>query len=273
LNINLTKQPFQVISSPLGANNEKAKEKKDIMSKIDIKILLESGAHFGHKTSKWHPKMSQYIHGKRGDSHIIDLTKTVEQLEKALKFLEQTAGTGRQVLFVGTKRQAKEIIQKAAEEVSMPYVSNRWMGGMLTNSATINSRVKKLKDLETKMATGELAAKYNKLEVQRFQEQIDLMNYNFGGIKEMNGRPGALFVVDILEEANAVKEANKLGIPVVAIVDTNVNPDAVTYPIPSNDDAIKAIQYITDLVVGAVKEGKGKQSEKNETNKSEGGKE
>jgi small subunit ribosomal protein S2 len=234
------------------------------MSKVDIKTLLESGAHFGHKTSKWHPKMSQYIHGKRGDSHIIDLTKTVEQLEKALKFLEQTAGTGRQVLFVGTKRQAKEIIQKAAEEVSMPYVSNRWMGGMLTNSATINSRVKKLKDLETKMATGELAAKYNKLEVQRFQEQIDLMNYNFGGIKEMNGRPGALFIVDILEEANAVKEANKLGIPVVAIVDTNTNPDTVTYPIPSNDDAIKAIQYITDLVVGAVQEGKGKQSEKTE---------
>ena len=233
-------------------------------SSVDIKTLLESGAHFGHKTSKWHPKMSQYIHGKRGDSHIIDLTKTVEELEKALKFLEKTASSGRQVLFVGTKRQAKEIIQKAAEEVNMPFVANRWMGGMLTNSATINSRVKKLKDLETKMATGELAAKYNKLEVQRFQEQIDLMNYNFGGIKEMNGRPGALFVVDILEEANAVKEANKLNIPVVAIVDTNTNPDTVDYPIPSNDDAIKAIQYITDLVVGAVAEGKGKQTEKND---------
>ena len=213
--------------------------------------------------------MAQYIHGKRGDSHIIDLTKTVEELEKALKFLEKTASSGRQVLFVGTKRQAKEIIQKAAEEVNMPFVANRWMGGMLTNSATINSRVKKLKDLETKMATGELAAKYNKLEVQRFQEQIDLMNYNFGGIKEMNGRPGALFVVDILEEANAVKEANKLNIPVVAIVDTNTNPDAVDYPIPSNDDAIKAIQYITDLVVGAVAEGKGKQTTNN--NNKEGG--
>jgi small subunit ribosomal protein S2 len=239
------------------------------MSKVDIKTLLESGAHFGHKTSKWHPKMAQYIHGKRGDSHIIDLTKTVDELEKALKFLEKTASTGRQVLFVGTKRQAKDIIKKAAEDVGMPYVSNRWMGGMLTNSATINSRVKKLKDLETKMATGELAAKYNKLEVQRFQEQIDLMNFNFGGIKEMNGRPGALFVVDILEEANAVKEANKLGIPVVAIVDTNTNPDTVAYPIPSNDDAIKAIQYITDLVVGAVAEGKGKQTTNN--NNKEGG--
>lgn len=213
--------------------------------------------------------MAQYIHGKRGDSHIIDLTKTVDELEKALKFLEKTASTGRQVLFVGTKRQAKDIIKKAAEDVGMPYVSNRWMGGMLTNSATINSRVKKLKDLETKMATGELAAKYNKLEVQRFQEQIDLMNFNFGGIKEMNGRPGALFVVDILEEANAVKEANKLGIPVVAIVDTNTNPDTVAYPIPSNDDAIKAIQYITDLVVGAVAEGKGKQTTNN--NNKEGG--
>lgn len=232
------------------------------MSSVDIKALLESGAHFGHKTSKWHPKMAKYIHSKRGDSHIIDLTKTVEELEIALKFLEQTAASGRQILFVGTKRQAKDIIKTAAESVSQPFVVNRWMGGMLTNTATINTRVKKLKDLETKMATGELAAKYNKLEVQRFQEQIDLMNFNFGGIKELNGRPGALFVIDVIEEANAVKEANKLGIPVVAIIDTNADPNSVAYPIPANDDAVKTIQLITDYATKAVETGRNNHSQK-----------
>lgn len=136
---------------------------------VDIKQLLESGAHFGHKTSRWHPKMATFIHSKRGDSHIIDLTKTVEQLDIALAFLEKTAASGKQVLYVGTKRQAKDIIKQSAESVSQPYIVNRWMGGMLTNTNTINARIKKLKDLEKKMATGELAAKYNKLEVQRFQ--------------------------------------------------------------------------------------------------------
>lgn len=232
------------------------------MSKVDIKALLEAGAHFGHKTSKWHPKMAEYIHSKRGESHIVDLTKTVERLEIAIKFLQDTAASGKQVLFVGTKRQAKDIVKSAAESVSQPYVFNRWMGGMLTNTATISARVKKLKDLETKMATGELAAKYNKLEVQRYQEQIDLMNHNFGGIKEMNGRPGALYVVDINEEANAVKEAKKLGIPVVAIVDTNTDPSQVNYPIPANDDAIKAIQLITNYVTEAIEAGRGAQAKK-----------
>ncbi len=244
------------------------------MSNVDMKALLESGAHFGHKTSRWHPKMAQYIHSKRGEGHIIDLEQTVKQLEKALKFIEETSASGKQVLFVGTKRQAKDIIKTEAESVSQPYVVNRWMGGMLTNTNTINTRVKKLKELETKMATGELASKYNKLEVQRYQEQIDVMNYNFGGIKEMNGRPGALFVVDIIEEANAVKEATKLGIPVVAIVDTNADPSKVKYPIPANDDAIKAIQLITDYVKGAVEAGRQKHAKKNtdkESNAKEGG--
>ncbi|MBP7821091.1 30S ribosomal protein S2 [Candidatus Saccharibacteria bacterium] len=244
------------------------------MSNVDMKALLESGAHFGHKTSRWHPKMAQYIHSKRGEGHIIDLEQTVKQLEKALKFIEETSASGKQVLFVGTKRQAKDIIKTEAESVSQPYVVNRWMGGMLTNTNTINTRVKKLKELETKMATGELASKYNKLEVQRYQEQIDVMNYNFGGIKEMNGRPGALFVVDILEESNAVKEATKLGIPVVAIVDTNADPSIVKYPVPANDDAIKAIQLITDYVTSAVEAGRQKHAKKNtdkESSEKEGG--
>lgn len=225
---------------------------------VDIKVLLEAGAHFGHKTSRWHPKMAPYIHSKRGGSHIIDLTKTVEQLELALDFVEKQAAAGRQVLFVGTKRQAKRVVKEAADNAKQPYVTERWLGGMLTNSNTINTRIKKLKDLEAKMQSGELAARYNKLEVQRFQEQIDDMNNDYGGVKDLNGRPGVVFVADVLEDANAVKEAIKLNIPVVAIVDTNANPTNITYPIPANDDAIKSIKVITDLVADAVIAGRNK---------------
>ena len=225
---------------------------------VDIKQLLEAGAHFGHKSSRWHPKMAQYIHSKRNGSHIIDLTKTVTELEKALKFIEQTTQDGKQVLFVGTKRQAKDILKKAAEETNMPYVTERWLGGMLTNKNTIGGRIKHLKDLETRMESGALAAKYNKLEVQRFQEEIDEMNHNYSGIKDLAPKPGVLFIVDIIEEDNAVKEARKLGIPIVAVVDTNTDPTLIDYPVPANDDAIKTIQLITDYVVAAVKAGKAK---------------
>jgi small subunit ribosomal protein S2 len=225
---------------------------------VDIKKLLEAGAHFGHKTSRWHPKMAQYIHSKRDGTHIIDLTKTVEGLDEALKFLTETAAAGKQVLFVGTKRQAQDIVKKAAEDTKMPYVTERWLGGMLTNWNTIGGRVKHLQDLENRMASGELANKYNKLEVQRFQEEIDQMNILYGGIKELSARPGAVFVVDIVNEANAVKEANKLGVPVVAIVDSNADPSLVHYPIPANDDAIKAIQLICDYVQQAISDGKAK---------------
>jgi len=225
---------------------------------VDIKQLLEAGAHFGHKTSRWHPKMAQYIHSKRAGSHIIDLTKTVDALEIALSFLAKTAGEGKQVLFVATKRQAQGIVKQAAEDAKMPFVTERWLGGMLTNWPTISGRVKHLKDLETKMENGQLAAKYNKLEVQRFQEEIDEMNKLYGGIKDLNGRPGALFIVDIVAEANAVREATKLGIPIVALVDTNADPSLVTYPIPSNDDAIKTIQLMVDYAKKAVELGKAK---------------
>lgn len=228
------------------------------MSKVDIKKLLESGAHFGHKTSRWHPKMAPYIHSKRGGSHIIDLTETVDKLETALSFLEKTASEGKQVLLVGTKRQAKQIIKKAAEDTGMPYVSERWVGGMLTNSNTMNNRIKHLKDLEQKMDSGALEAKYNKLEVQRYQEEIDSMNFIYGGIKFMANKPGAVFVTDVISDANAVREAQKLGIPIVGIVDTNANPGVITYPIPANDDAIKSLQLITDYAVQAIKDGKAK---------------
>jgi small subunit ribosomal protein S2 len=227
---------------------------------VDIKKLLEAGAHFGHKTSRWHPKMAPYIHSKRAGSHIIDLTKTVTSLEDALDFLSKIAGEGKQILFVSTKRQAQEIVQAAAEETKMPYVVNRWLGGMLTNWPTIGGRVKRLKDLETKMESGELVNKYNKLEVQRFQEEINQMNILYGGIKNMAGRPGAVFIIDIVHDANAVREARKLNVPIVALVDTNADPSLVNYPVPCNDDAIKTIQLVIDYVKQAIEVGKAKQA-------------
>lgn len=231
---------------------------------VDVKKLLEAGAHFGHKTSRWHPKMAPYIHSKRAGSHVIDLTQTAVKLEEALAFLEKTAGEGKQILFVSTKRQAKDILRSAAEETNMPFVVERWVGGMLTNTTTMNARIKHLKDLETQMASGALEAKYSKLEVQRFQEEIDHMNHMYGGIKHMANRPGALYVVDVPNEMNAIREARKLGIPVVAITDTNADPSFVDYVIPANDDAIKAIQLITGYVVNAVQAGKDASAKKTE---------
>lgn len=223
---------------------------------VDIKALLEAGVHFGHKTSRWHPKMSQYIHSKRQDSHIIDLTKTVEGLEAALPFITKVVSGGKQVLFVGTKKQAKDIVREAAESAGQPYVTERWMGGMLTNVTTVTGQIKHLKNLERRMDSGELANRYSKLEVQRFQEEIDDMNKRYGGIKELNGKPGAVFVTDVLEDINAVREARKLGVPVVAVVDTNADPSLVDYVIPGNDDAIKGLKLLLDYVVQAVQEGK-----------------
>jgi len=225
-------------------------------TEVDIKKLLEAGAHFGHKTERWHPKMAQYIHSKRNGTHIIDLTKTVEGLETALAFLTKTASEGKQILLVGTKRQAQDIVKKTAEDTGMPFVTERWLGGMLTNWNTIGGRVKHLQDLENRMASGELANKYNKLEVQRFQEEIDQMNVLYGGIKELNKKPGAVFVVDVVNDVNAVREAKKIGVPIVALVDTNADPSQITYPIPANDDAIKTIQLVLDYVQQAIETGK-----------------
>ncbi|MFO0887357.1 MAG: 30S ribosomal protein S2 [Candidatus Saccharimonadales bacterium] len=223
---------------------------------VDIKKLLEAGAHFGHKTSRWHPKMAPYIHSKRDGVYIVDLTKTVTMLEDALKYVEKTVASGKQVLIVGTKRQARDIVKNLAEETKMPYVTERWLGGMLTNQNTIGGRVKHLKDLEQKMESGQLASKYNKLELQRFQEEIDGMNHLYGGIKNMSIRPGVVFVFDVLTDHNAVKEANKLGIPIVGLTDTNADPTDITYPIPANDDAIKTLQLVADYLKIAIESGK-----------------
>lgn len=224
--------------------------------KVDIKQLLESGAHFGHTTSRWHPKMAQFIHSKRGGNHIIDLTKTVEALEIALPVIERAAASGKQVLLVGTKRQAKELVKKAAEDTGSPYVVNRWVGGMLTNTGTMNGRIKHLKELENKMASGELANRYSKLEVQRFQEEIDQMNHLYDGIKDLQGKPGLVYVTDVVADHLAVKEAKRLNVPVIGVVDSNADPRVVDYPIPANDDALKAIKLLLDYVVGAINAGK-----------------
>jgi small subunit ribosomal protein S2 len=225
---------------------------------VDIKKLLEAGAHFGHQSSRWHPRMAPYIHSKREGSHIIDLTKTVEALDKALEFITETAAAGKQVLLVSTKRQAKDKVKQVAEATEMPYVTERWMGGMLTNGATMGSRIKHLKDLESRMISGELAARYSKLEVQRMQEEIDQMNHFYGGIKNMAAKPGAVFVVDAITDAIAIREARKLGVPVVALIDTNADPTMADYPIPANDDATKAINLILDYVQAAIEAGKKK---------------
>jgi small subunit ribosomal protein S2 len=234
-------------------------------SNVDIKALFESGVHFGHKTSHWNPKMAQYIHSKRQEIHIIDLEKTVKGLEAALPFLSRVVANNKQVLFVGTKKHTKDIIRETAISSKQPYMTERWLGGTLTNVSTISQQIKKLKDLEKRMASGDLEKRYSKLEVQRFQEEIADLNTKYGGIKELNGKPGALLVVDVIGDANAIKEAKTLGIPVVAIVDTNADPTLVDYVIPGNDDAIKGVQLILDYVKSAISDGMNSEKVKQKT--------
>ena len=223
---------------------------------VDMKALLEAGAHFGHKTSRWHPKMAPYIHSKRQDAHIINLEKTVEGFEKALPKITEIAKGDKKILFVGTKKQMKDVVKEAAESVQMPYVVMRWVGGTLTNVETVNKQIKKLKDLERRMASGELESRYSKLEVQRYQEEIDLLNERYGGIKDMTEQPAAIIVTDAIEDKNAIKEANVLNIPVFAFTDTNVDPTNINYVIPMTDDAIKATKLVLGYFVEAIKEGK-----------------
>ncbi len=223
---------------------------------VDIKALYEAGVHFGHKTSRWHPKMAPYIHSKRGDAHIINLETTVEALEKALPFITKTVASGKKVLFVGTKKQAKDAVRAAAESCEQPYVVERWVGGILTNTDTISRQIRKLRDLEKRMASGDLEKRYNKLEVLRFQEEIDKLNLKYSGIKELSGQPGALIVIDTLTDHNAIAEAHKLHIPVIALVDSNANPDGIDYPIPANDDALKGISLLLNYFVAAVNLGR-----------------
>lgn len=233
-----------------------AKGKENMSENIDMKALLEAGAHFGHKTSRWHPKMAPYIHSRRQGAHIINLEKTVEALELALPKITEIAKSGEKILIVGTKKSVKEAVEAAAKEAEMPYVVGRWVGGTLTNVETVNKQVKKVKDLERRMETGELENRYSKLEVQRIAEEIEVLNERYGGIKEMAKQPAAVVVVDANEDKNAIKEAKTLNIPVFAFVDTNVDPTGIDYVIPANDDSIKATTLLLSYVVDAIKKGK-----------------
>ncbi len=220
---------------------------------VSLKDLLEAGVHFGHQTRKWNPKMKEYIFIARGGIHIIDLQRTLRHLHTAHDFLVKTAATGRPILFVSTKKQARLPMQKAATACGMPWVTERWLGGMLTNFQTISKSIKKLDEIEALL--GDEASNLNKKEALQLSRLGDKLRRNLGGIRAMKRLPGALFIIDTNEESIAVNEATKLGIPVVGIVDTNADPDVITYPIPGNDDAIRAIQLFTNMALDAIQNG------------------
>ena len=225
------------------------------MASISMKKLLESGVHFGHRTNKWNPKMKQYIFTERNGIHIIDLSQTVKALNDALNLVTKTVQDGGTVLFVGTKRQAQETIREEAERCGMPYVTERWLGGTLTNWKTIKERIGELERLEGMQESGEIF-RLTKKEGLMIQREIDRLETRLSGVRKMTGLPQLIFVVDIVREATAVHEANLKGVPVIAMVDTNCDPKHVDYVVPSNDDAIRAIKLITSLVAEAVMEGK-----------------
>jgi len=225
------------------------------MAVITMKELLEAGVHFGHQVHRWNPKMKPYIFGARNGIHIIDLQKTVQLIEEAYKFIRSTVAEGKKVLFVGTKKQAQEAVREEAIRCGMFYVVNRWLGGTLTNFQTIRRSIEKFKQLE-RLEESEAFKKLPKKEFMRLIKKREKMRKNYEGIKDMDQLPGALFVVDPKREEIAVKEANKLGIPVVAIVDTNCDPDPIDYVIPGNDDAIRAIKLLSSKIADAVLEGK-----------------
>ncbi len=225
------------------------------MSVISMKQLLEAGVHFGHQTRRWNPKMAEYIFTERNGIYIIDLQKTVKKIEEAYLFVRDIALNGGEILFVGTKKQAQDAIKDEALRAGMYYVNVRWLGGMLTNFKTIKKSIARLHNLE-KMAEDGTFDLLPKKEVASLQKEISDLERNLGGIKNMKGLPAAIFVVDPKKEKNAVAEAHKLGIPVVAIVDTNCDPDEIDYVIPGNDDAIRAIKLIASTMIDAVIEGR-----------------
>ena len=226
------------------------------MENPSVKGLLEAGAHFGHHTSYWHPKMKRYIFAQRNGIHIIDLDQTVVMLQTACMFVRDIAARGQSILFVGTKRQAQQVVEEEAKRCGMYYVNQRWLGGMLTNFGNIQARIDFLVRLEDRKDKGELEL-LSKKERSRLEKKLAHLNDQMGGFKEMTSFPGALFITDPLKDKIAVSEANKVGIPVVSIADSNCNPDQIDYPIPANDDAIKAIRLISSKIADAVIEGRG----------------
>ena len=222
---------------------------------VPIKLLLEAGVHFGHQPRRWNPRMRRYIFTERNRIHIIDLEQTVELLGKACDFVRDLVAGGRDILFVGTKKQAQEAVEEEAKRCGAYYVNQRWLGGMLTNFATIQSRIDYLVRLEDRKSRGELE-RLPKREALRLEKEISHLNRLLGGVKEMTDIPGALFIIDPVKERIAVAEAIKFGVPLVAIVDTDCNPDEIDHPIPANDDAIKSVKLLCSVIADAVLEGK-----------------
>ena len=220
-----------------------------------IKKLLEAGVHFGHQSRRWNPKMKKFIFGERGGIYIIDLEKTADRLNAARDYIRDVAAKGGVILFVGTKKQASDVIAEEAARCEMPYVKYRWMGGLLTNLETVKKSIRKLNDIE-KMESSGITARLTKKEKSLLMKEKDRLLRDLGGIREMRELPKAVFIVDPKREDIAVKEANKLNIPIVALVDTNCDPDVVTYPIPGNDDALKSIKFIVGLISESVVEGR-----------------
>ena len=225
------------------------------MAVVAMKQLLEAGVHFGHQTRRWDPKMAEYIFQARNGIHIIDLQKTSKKLDEAYEFMRSQAEEGKTFLFVGTKKQAQECTQEAAEKCGMYYVNQRWLGGMLTNFDTMKNRIERLKELERMQEDGTFDV-LPKKEVIVLKKEMEKLETNLGGIKDMPEIPGVIFLVDPKKEYNAIKEAKKLNIPVVGIVDTNCNPEVLDYAIPGNDDAIRAVKLVTDAMANAVIEGR-----------------
>ena len=225
------------------------------MSIVSMRDMLQAGVHFGHQTRFWNPKMGQYIFGSRNKVHVINLEHTVPAFNEALEVLRVEAAKGNQILFVGTKRAAQKIVKEQAERCGMPYVSHRWLGGMLTNYKTIRASIRRFRDLESQESDGTFE-KLNKKEILTRTRMKDKLENSIGGIKDMNGLPDILFVVDVDHERIAINEANKLGIPVVGIVDSNSDPDGVDYIIPGNDDSIRAIKLYAASIADSVLEGK-----------------
>ena len=243
---------------------QRLKQEDFKMSVVSMKQLLEAGVHFGHQTRRWNPKMSRFIFTERNGIYIIDLQKTVKKVEEAYNFIREVAANGQTILFVGTKKQAQNAIKDEALRCNMFYVNQRWLGGMLTNFRTIQNRVARLKELE-KMFEDGTVEQYPKKEVILMKRELDKLEKNLGGIKDMKKLPGCIVVIDSKKEEIAVKEARKLNIPVIATVDTNCNPDVIDFPIPANDDAIRAVKLLASKMADAVLEGRqGQQEEQGE---------
>ncbi|MFZ0429278.1 MAG: 30S ribosomal protein S2, partial [Acidobacteriota bacterium] len=226
------------------------------MSAISIKQLLEAGVHFGHQTSRWNPKMREYIFGERNGIHIIDLQKTLKLFKEAVDFLTDLGAQGKDILFVGTKRQAQEAVEEDAKGCGMHFVTNRWLGGLLTNFETVRKSIKRYKELEALKADGYYTRFSSKKEIAKLERERKKLEKNLRGIRNLDRLPDALFVIDSDREAIAVKEANRLGIPVIAVVDTNCDPDLVDFVIPGNDDALRSVKLFTSTIGDAVTAGR-----------------